>query len=215
MDEPHSLSRHDSNASLASKGRERSSSTFSNVRSSSTAGSEWRKESLPFDPESSSTLIATAQQHGQHGGTPLNQVAFANSMGNLMYGGGTPGQQNVYTPADQQQYNPGWNNAGPSNTNQQYNAYSGMQNQAFSPYSNQSVTSPPIPTGTSDGFDLNQQNFQQGGWGNEFMQNGDGQGGDMAWNQQGDGNNMDTMLNDDQMQELERMWVMLSFHSDA
>ena len=153
MEEPHTLSRKGSNASLASH--------HSRARSTSGAGQmpgsgEWRQESLPFDPELSSTLIATAQQdqHHLHG---MQSMAGMHGLGNHEMIQQIPDyQQNVQSYGTMPQM--------PTDQYLQYNQDS--QNSPFS-----------IPTTGMENFLQNGMQHQQGNanWGNDFVDQQDPQ----------------------------------------
>ncbi|ORX36669.1 hypothetical protein BD324DRAFT_459889 [Kockovaella imperatae] len=107
VEEPHSLSRRGSNASLTEHGRPRSSSQTGNQQQQqhhhhhhhppgAGLGTEpWRQESWPYDPTSSSTLIATAPHHGPGPNAPN---MYASSSSNPQYPSSQPHDQSWQMP---------------------------------------------------------------------------------------------------------------------
>lgn len=228
-DEPPSLSRHGSNASLAEYGRGRAESLADRIRGvnmNDISGGATKQDSLPFDPVSSSTLIATAPRsshrvspgpQGDTNGAPIGETMFAphaqydyNSKGN--------GQR-----FDHQQ----WSYGG-DNSFQQYSSTSQMGDTSpFPTYEGQSAGIGFQGSGrTSSGNDSflydsttassNQQNH--GSWSHDFLGESNnmvdysgGQGGGMQETGWSGGNGMEGMENllstedEEQLNELARM----------
>lgn len=226
VDEPGSLSRRDSNASMRSNHRRNGSTSSMHNRLGALRADSvgTRKESLPFDPESSSTLISTAQGAQQ----PRNNI------GDIMFGSGQQQAQEHQLPAQQYQHRqqppPHYPYTPPSapqpNLNQwhgqpQYNQFQGPYNQQ-SPYSGHSGT-PQTDNGmilSTDAYFLDQQSpyaaatfsaESTGGadWGQQFVGQENGlDGNNMLWTE--DNVNSDVMLGaEDPLAELERMCVIM------
>ena len=93
-DEPPSLSRHGSNVSLPNYGKGRAGS-LAGSHMNDVGGGPIKQESIDFDPESSSTLIATAARLPN--GMPLDQTGA---------GYGPPFHDAMFAPSPQHAYNP-------------------------------------------------------------------------------------------------------------
>ena len=182
MDEPHSLSRRGSNTSLASHhSRERSTSLVGQTPGSG----EWRQESLPFDPESSSTLIATAQQGQQGVQHGIQDVTGMQGVVN----------QEMLPPIQDYQQNLQSYGGMPQMPQNQYLQYNQDAQNGHSPFSMRThglETSPAFHQQGMESYTQNGMQNQQGntGWGNEFLDQQDSHG---------DGG---------LMHELERMYVL-------
>lgn len=213
MEEPQSLSRRESNGSMANHRRAGSVSSITNSRLKAVRGGsgsstdQLRQDSFPFDPEQSSTIISTAARVQE----PIRNT------GEIIFGGpsSSPQYQQVEQP-QQYQYNASAAQP-PYNPQQwtggdQYNAGNVFdQNTSFSINTPQTdatgetylVDQPsPFPSNTYQGPQ------QAVTWGNDFVnqENGNGNGTDAyGWNGE-TGNNVDGMFHgEDPLVELERM----------
>ena len=229
MEEPRSLSRRGSSASL--HGRRANSSD----RMRGMSGDEgFRKESLPFDPESSSTLIATATHaHGNGQSPQLNRQGRGQSIGDIMFPSTSP--RYAYTPQPDQQQHPmnahtqNWNMGGQaqaqyaSTPGQSYmNRPSPFDLSTGTPQTDSAFENPGTGSSGADAFVMDQQSpypsatyghaqQQSGDWGSGFLGHenahtpgASGQG--FGWNQAENDGAMGGMLGiDDQLNELERM----------
>ena len=180
MEEPKSLSRRESNGSLADHRRAGSASSVSDsrlkaVRGGSGSSDQLRQDSFPFDPEQSSTLISTAARVHETRRNP----------GDIMFGGTAPSPQ--YQPAEQSQqyqYSPAPVQS-PFNPQQwttgaQYGASGGYS--GSSPYS----VNTPQTDNTAEAYLVQQQSpypsttYQNGtpagNWGSDFVNQENGAG---------------------------------------
>lgn len=228
QDEPGSLSRRDSNASISGHRRMGSASSMNNrlrsVRGEGSGDSSSRRQdSFPFPIES--TIISTAggvhqAQHGQNG-----------NVGDIMYAGASPyqSQQHPHQQQQQQIFDPSQNYQY-TDPSAQYTSSSWTSQEAYSgQYGNQAQTFPVgAPATAGSGFMMEQQSpygsatydagqhglrqqqqQQHTGWGSEFVgqENRNAGGETFAWTGDAGGQeSIDALLNvEDPLAELERM----------
>lgn len=230
VEEPRSFDRRDSNASIHSAHRRQGSASSVHARVGALRGDADvnRKESLPFDPESSSTLISTAAGANQ----PRNNI------GDIMFGTAqqqrpqqpqqsqhvqqpsqlyqnfrpqAQGQQYPYTPPTAQQDFRQWNGQ------QQFDQYPGAYNTAQSPFL--AAGTPQTDNGTTpstDAFMLDQQSpytaatfssgmQSAGDWSRQFLGQENGSGIDSIMWTDASANGDGILGIEDPLAELERM----------
>ncbi|WWC70257.1 uncharacterized protein I206_104207 [Kwoniella pini CBS 10737] len=158
VEEPQSLNNKSSNASMNGvdqRGTGSSSSSISDVMSRtfnvtrSRRQSSLRKESLPFNPEADSTLIATAPKQGIN---PPTQGYTSPSIGDIMFGGA--GQRTQQTHNNQQfQHQQQWPNVSGGGILQQQQQQPPLQHSYLPQQQQHSPFASPIPTSSSAGLD--------------------------------------------------------------
>jgi hypothetical protein len=225
MEEPHSLIKQESMSSLRQKPGKSSRMALDRVRrtsgtttSSSSGGSgDWRKESLPFDPESSSTLISTAQ--AAQGQSPsmnaYNGSHQGQAIGDIMFPSQTPPAHHSPFAQNhaQNQYN---QNQWDSNhiPHQQYPSHPSP----FSISTGTPMTDGPDNPATSSTYYYDQSSpyqqqafYQQqdtsaeGQWGAEFVEQSNGQSSAQDYNWNNGNQNEPGPMDEDLLNELERM----------
>lgn len=170
-----------------------------------------RQDSFPFDPENSSTLIATAPKGGPKQSPPAHANGQYQSIGDIMFSR----RDNQPSPLPQQQY-------APPQPQQQYEQWAQYPPQGLPGQYDPGSAGLEIPhSGGSDSFMYQQNspfsvsdmgNTPQSGWEQEFINsNGAANPDPTQWN----GENM-LMSDQEQFNELERMFVSCHwFYSDT
>ena len=210
MEEPKSLSRRESNGSLAGHRRAGSGSSIADSRlkavrgGSTSSNDQLRQDSFPFDPEQSSTIISTATRV-QEPRRNIGEIMFGGHAPSPQYQQAEGNQQYQYNPATAQQpYRPqqwtGNDHYNAANVYGSNSPFSVSTPQADSTAENYLVDhQSPFPSA------LYQGTAQTGAWGNDFVNQENANGTDsFGWN----GETRDNAVmytSEDPLVELERM----------